>query len=141
MGALESARRASSPAATPPTRSIAEIRALHYEMLAYHARGDLAGYFQLQPGDPPEDRRSASGNAVLAQHLPPAERATCGARATWRTCRSERWDAAVREHERDPRRARARATSRASRRLLLDHLAHKLASVLVLEARRHARRA
>src|SRR5678815_2538335 len=41
-----------------------EIRALHYEMLAYHARGDLAGYFKFNQAIHLKLVKYA-GNAVL----------------------------------------------------------------------------
>ena len=43
---------------------INEIRALHYEMLAYHARGDLAGYFKFNQAIHLKIVKYA-GNAVL----------------------------------------------------------------------------
>lgn len=104
-----------------------EIRALHYEMLAYHARGDLAGYFKFNQAIHLKIVKYA-GNAVLYN----AYRQLNGnvRRARYMANLSkERWDAAVREHEeilaalgaRDLRRIKA---------LLSDHLANKLSSVL-----------
>ena len=52
---------------------LGEIRALHYEMLAMHARGDLAGYFKFNQAIHLKLVKY-SGNAVLYQTLPPAER-------------------------------------------------------------------
>lgn len=106
---------------------IAEIRSLHEEMLAMHKRGDLAGYFRhnqaIHMGIV-----EASGNPVLAnvyRQLNANVR-----RARYRANLSkERWDAAVREHEEILAALEARDI-RALKRLLRDHLANKLASVL-----------
>jgi DNA-binding GntR family transcriptional regulator len=126
MGALEglagelACRNASA-------EGIAEIGALHQEMLAMHARGDLAGYFRY-------NQRihlalvEASGNPILAntyRHLNANVR-----RARYMANLSkERWDAAVREHEQILTALAARDVP-ALKRLLQDHLANKLASVL-----------
>ena len=104
-----------------------EIRALHYEMLAYHARGDLAGYFKFNQAIHLKLVKY-SGNATLYN----AYRQLNGTirRARYMANLSkERWDEAVREHEeilaalgeRDVKRIKA---------LLTDHLTHKLASVV-----------
>lgn len=104
-----------------------EIRALHYEMLAYHARGDLAGYFKFNQAIHLKLVKY-SGNATLYN----AYRQLNGTirRARYMANLSkERWDEAVREHEeilaalgeRDVKRIKA---------LLTDHLTHKLASVI-----------
>ena len=104
-----------------------EIRALHYEMLAHHARADLAGYFKFNQAIHLKLVKY-SGNAVLFN----AYRQMNGnvRRARYMANLSQkRWDAAVREHDeilaalwgRDVERIKA---------LLSDHLAHKLASVL-----------
>src|SRR5262245_16089816 len=106
---------------------IKEIRALHYEMLAYHARGDLAGYFKFNQAIHLKIVKY-SGNTTLynvyRQMNGNVRRARYMANLS-----KERWDAAVREHDeilaalgtRDVKRIKA---------LLSDHLAHKLASVL-----------
>ena len=53
---------------------ITEIRALHYEMQAAHARRDLAAYYKINHVI--HDRINASaGNAVLTSDLPADERA------------------------------------------------------------------
>jgi DNA-binding GntR family transcriptional regulator len=106
---------------------INEIRALHYEMLAYHARGDLAGYFKFNQAIHLKIVKYA-GNAVLYNNYRQLNGTMQRARYMANLSK-ERWDAAVREHEeilaalssRDVKRIRA---------LLSDHLAHKLASVL-----------
>lgn len=104
-----------------------EIRALHYEMLAYHARGDLAGYFKFNQAIHLKIVKYA-GNAVLYNTYRQLNGNVRRARYMANLSK-ERWDAAVREHEeilaalgaRDLRRIKA---------LLSDHLANKLSSVL-----------
>ncbi len=104
-----------------------EIRALHYEMLAHHARADLAGYFKFNQAIHLKLVKY-SGNAVLFNAYRQMNGNVRRARYMANLSR-ERWDAAVREHDeilaalwgRDVERIKA---------LLSDHLAHKLASVL-----------
>jgi len=104
-----------------------EIRALHYEMLAYHARGDLAGYFKFNQAIHLKLVKY-SGNAVLyntyRQMNGNVRRARYMANLS-----QERWDAAVCEHEEILAALGARDIKRL-KVLLADHLAHKLASVL-----------
>jgi len=106
---------------------INEIRSLHQEMLANHARGDLAGYFKFNQAIHLKIVKY-SGNAVLYltyRHLNANVR-----RARYMANLSqERWDAAVREHG-DILDALARRDVARIRVLLAEHLAHKLASVL-----------
>ena len=104
-----------------------EIRALHYEMLAYHARGDLAGYFKFNQAIHLKLVKY-SGNATLYN----AYRQLNGnvRRARYMANLSqERWDAAVREHEEILAALGARDVKRI-KALLQEHLAHKLSSVL-----------
>lgn len=104
-----------------------EIRALHYEMLAYHARGDLAGYFKFNQAIHLKLVKY-SGNATLYN----AYRQLNGTirRARYMANLSkERWDAAVREHEEILAALGARDVKRI-KVLLTDHLTHKLASVV-----------
>lgn len=104
-----------------------EIRALHYEMLAHHARGDLAGYFKFNQAIHLKLVKY-SGNAVLFN----AYRQMNGnvRRARYMANLSqERWDAAVREHDEILAALGARDVKRI-KSLLAAHLAHKLASVL-----------
>jgi DNA-binding GntR family transcriptional regulator len=106
--------------------AIAEIRALHYQMLAHHARGELSPYFRLNQAI----HRAivqASGNATLA--------ATYGAlNARIRRFRymanlsRERWDGAVAEHNRIIDALAARDGERLGR-LLAEHLRNKCESV------------
>jgi DNA-binding GntR family transcriptional regulator len=104
-----------------------EIRSLHYEMRAHHARGDLAGYFKFNQAIHLKIVKY-SGNAVLFN----AYRQMNGyvRRARYMANLSpERWDAAVREHDEILAALGARDVKRI-KALLSDHLAHKLASVL-----------
>jgi DNA-binding GntR family transcriptional regulator len=108
---------------------IAEIRALHYQMVAHHARGELAQYFRYNQQIHIRLVECAA-NATLAQ-------AYRGLNAHVRRARymanlsHERWDKAVREHEEILDALSAR-DSRRLQTLLRDHLANKL--VLVMEA-------
>jgi DNA-binding GntR family transcriptional regulator len=126
MGALEAlAGELACRSATDA--QINEIRALHYEMLAYHARGDLAGYFKFNQAIHLKIVKY-SGNAVLynvyRQMNGNVRRARYMANLS-----KERWDAAVREHDEILAALGARDVKRI-KALLQDHLAHKLASVL-----------
>jgi DNA-binding GntR family transcriptional regulator len=126
MGALEGlAGELACRKSTP--EQIAEIRDLHNEMLSMHARGDLASYFRYNQAIHLKIVE-ASGNPVLAntyRHLNVNVR-----RARYMANLSkERWDAAVREHEEILRALAARDVTRL-KRLLRDHLANKMASVL-----------
>jgi DNA-binding GntR family transcriptional regulator len=126
MGALEAL--AGELACLSATEAqLNEIRALHYEMLAYHARGDLAGYFKFNQAIHLKIVKY-SGNAVLYNTYRQLNGNVRRARYMANLSK-ERWDAAVREHDeilaalgsRDVKRIKA---------LLSDHMAHKLASVL-----------
>jgi DNA-binding GntR family transcriptional regulator len=128
MGALEAlagelACRNASDAA------INEIRALHYQMLAHHARGELAEYFRFNQ-EIHLKLVELSGNEVLASIYR-------GLNANVRRARyianlsQERWNNAVKEHEQIMDALAARDGARLQA-LLSDHLANKL--VLVMEA-------
>jgi DNA-binding GntR family transcriptional regulator len=126
MGALEAL--AGELACLNATEAqINEIRALHYEMLAHHARGDLAGYFKFNQAIHLKIVKY-SGNAVLfnvyRQMNGNVRRARYMANLS-----KERWDAAVREHDAILAALGARDVERI-KALLSDHLAHKLSSVL-----------
>ena len=126
MGALEAlAGELACRSATDA--QINEVRALHYEMLAYHARGDLAGYFKFNQAIHLKIVKY-SGNTVLyniyRQMNGNVRRARYMANLS-----KERWDAAVREHDAILAALGARDVKRI-KALLSDHLAHKLASVL-----------
>ncbi len=125
MGALESlAGELACANATPET--IAEIRALHYEMLAMHARRDLAGYFKYNQAIHLKIVE-ASGNSVLANTYRQLNANVRRARYMANLSK-ERWDAAVREHEEILAALGARDAVRL-KALLRDHLAAKLAAV------------
>jgi len=108
---------------------IAEIRALHYQMVAHHARGELAPYFRYNQQIHIRLVECA-GNATLAQVYR-------GLNAHVRRARymanlsHDRWNEAVREHEEILAALTARDSTRLQA-LLRDHLAKKL--VLVMEA-------
>lgn len=104
-----------------------EIRALHYEMLAHHARGDLAGYFKFNQAIHLKLVKY-SGNAVLFNAYRQMNSNVRRARYLANLSR-ERWDSAVREHDEILAALGARDVKRI-KALLSDHLAHKLASVL-----------
>jgi DNA-binding GntR family transcriptional regulator len=126
MGALE-ALAGELACLNATDAQINEVRALHYEMLAYHARGDLAGYFKFNQAIHLKIVKY-SGNAVLFN----AYRQMNGnvRRARYMANLSqERWDAAVREHDAILAALSARDVKRI-KALLSDHLAHKLTSVL-----------
>lgn len=110
-----------------PQASIADIRRLHEKMLAMHKRGDLAGYFRHNQAIH-QSIVEASGNPVLANLY--RQLNTTARRARYMANLSkERWDAAVREHEAILTALEARDV-RTLKRLLRDHLANKLASVM-----------
>jgi DNA-binding GntR family transcriptional regulator len=106
---------------------INEIRALHFEMLAYHARGDLAGYFKFNQAIHLKIVKY-SGNAVLFNTYRQMNGNVRRARYLANLSK-DRWDAAVREHDAILAALSARDVERI-KALLSDHLAHKLASVL-----------
>ena len=106
---------------------INEIRSLHHEMLANHARGDLAGYFKFNQAIHLKIVKY-SGNTVL--HNTYRQLNANVRRARYMANLSqERWDAAVREHGEILAALAARDVTRI-KTLLAEHLAHKLSSVL-----------
>jgi DNA-binding GntR family transcriptional regulator len=126
MGALEALAGEAACLQAKPER-IGEIRALHQRMLAMHARGDLAGYFRYNQAIHLAIVEAA-GNAVLANTYRQLNANVRRARYMANLSR-ERWDAAVSEHEEILRALEARDVARL-KKLLQDHLANKLASVL-----------
>ena len=126
-GRARGARRRARLRAARPMRRSTKSRALHYEMLAYHARGDLAGYFKFNQAIHLKIVKY-SGQCDALQHLPADERQRAA-----RALHGEPFEGALGRRgaraRRDPRRAR-RARRQAHQALLSDHLAHKLASVL-----------
>jgi DNA-binding GntR family transcriptional regulator len=76
---------------------LAEIRALHFEMLAHHARGDLAQYFRCNQAIH-NGIVAASGNATLALTFRNLNAHVRRARYMANLAQY-RWDRAVSEHE------------------------------------------
>ncbi|MGA8006951.1 MAG: GntR family transcriptional regulator [Burkholderiales bacterium] len=134
MGALESLA-GELACAQASGQDVAEIRALHYEMLAMHARGDLDGYFRYNQAIHLR-LVEASGNAVLAQTYRQLNANVRRVRYM-ANLSPERWDAAVAEHEAILAALGARDAARL-KRLLRDHLSAKLATVLEAIGRRQA---
>jgi DNA-binding GntR family transcriptional regulator len=109
--------------------AINEIRALHYQMLAHHARGELAEYFRCNQ-EIHARLVEASGNEPLAEVYRSLNANVRRARYIANYSR-ERWDEAVGEHE-EMLRALTKRDGAALQRILREHLANKL--VLVMEA-------
>ena len=134
MGSLESLA-GELACANASEAEIGEIRALHFEMLAHHARGDLAGYFKC-------NQRihlkiiEASGNQVLTNTYRQLNANVRRARYM-ANLSQKRWDAAVREHEEILAALAARDAARL-KRLLAEHLAHKVAIVMAALAENEA---
>ena len=126
MGALE-ALAGELACLNATDAQVNEIRALHFEMLAYHARGDLAGYFKFNQAIHLKLVKY-SGNAVLFNAYRQMNSNVRRARYMANLSK-ERWDAAVREHDAILAALSARDVGRITA-LLSDHLAHKLSSVL-----------
>ncbi len=125
MGALE-ALAGELVCANASDAAIAEVRALHFEMLATHARGDLGGYFRYNQLIHLKIVE-ASGNPVLANTYRQLNASVRRARYMANLSK-DRWDAAVREHEAILQALAARDATRL-KALLADHLARKLSAV------------
>ena len=106
---------------------IGAIRRLHQDMLAMHAKGDLAAYFRYNQAIH-EQIVEASGNGVLANTYRQLNANVRRARYM-ANLSQERWDAAVREHEAILAALEERDVQRLTR-LLRAHLEEKLAAVL-----------
>jgi DNA-binding GntR family transcriptional regulator len=128
MGALE-ALAGELACRNATDAEINEIRALHYQMLAHHARGELAEYFRCNQ-EIHAKLLDASGNEPLAEIYRSLNANVRRARYMANLSR-ERWDHAVKEHD-DMLDALVRRDGAALQRILRDHLANKL--VLVMEA-------
>jgi len=126
MGALE-ALAGEFACVNASDGQINEIRSLHQEMLANHARGDLAGYFKFNQAIHLKIVKY-SGNTVLYNTYRQLNANVRRARYM-ANLSQERWDAAVREHGEILEALAARDVVRI-KALLADHLAHKLSSVL-----------
>ena len=134
MGALE-ALAGELACRNATDAQVNEIRALHYEMLACHARGDLAGYFKFNQAIHLKIVKY-SGNAVLTQTYRQLNANVRRARYMANLSK-DRWDAAVREHDEILAALGARDVERI-KALLSEHLARKLASVLAALPSRQA---
>jgi DNA-binding GntR family transcriptional regulator len=108
---------------------IAEIRALHYQMLACHARGELAPYFRCNQ-EIHLRLVESTGNATLANTYRALNGHVRRARYMANFSR-ERWDHAVEEHQKILD-ALVRRDSALLPVLLRSHLANKM--LVVLEA-------
>lgn len=126
MGALE-ALAGEFACVNASDGQVNEIRSLHHEMLANHARGDLAGYFKFNQAIHLKIVKY-SGNTVLYNTYRQLNANVRRARYM-ANLSQERWDAAVREHGEILEALAARDVVRI-KALLADHLAHKLSSVL-----------
>ena len=126
MGALE-ALAGEFACVNASDGQINEIRSLHQEMIANHARGDLAGYFKFNQAIHLKIVKY-SGNTVLYNAYRQLNANVRRARYM-ANLSPERWDAAVREHGEILEALAAREVDRI-KALLSDHLAHKLSSVL-----------
>jgi DNA-binding GntR family transcriptional regulator len=125
MGALEGLSGELACRHITPAQ-LAEIRALHYEMLLHHARGELAPYFKLNQRIH-EAIVACADNAVLGAMV--AGLAGRIRRARYRANLSrERWDQAVREHE-EILDALTRRDGERLGQLLRDHLRHKYEAI------------
>ena len=116
-------------AARASDAEIAEIRALHFEMRACHARQDLSGYYRLNA------RIHAAINAAARNPLLTQTYTHLNARVQalrFRTNQdSAKWQRAVLEHERMVDALAARDGA-ALREVLVQHLQHKRDTVLQL---------
>ncbi len=108
---------------------IAEIRALHYQMLAHHARGELAPYFRCNQQIHMRLVECA-GNATLANTYRALNSLVRRARYMANLSR-ERWDHAVEEHQKILD-ALSRRDGALLPALLRSHLRNKM--LVVLEA-------
>lgn len=131
MGALE-ALAGQLACAHASDADIAEIRALHYQMVAHHARGELAEYFRYNQAIHLRIVE-AGGNATLAQSYRQFNAHVRRARYMANLAQ-DRWDKAVAEHEDMLAALVARDAPRLQAQLR-DHLGNKMLSVLAaLEA-------
>jgi DNA-binding GntR family transcriptional regulator len=108
---------------------LAELRALHYEMLACHARKDLSGYYRINA------RIHTAINAAAKNPVLTSTYRSINARVQslrFRTNQDEgKWKAAVAEHERMIE-ALATRDAAAMRTVLVEHLNRKRDTVLDL---------
>ena len=128
MGALEGLA-GELACANASDADIAEIRALHYQMLVHHARGELAEYFRYNQQIHLR-LVECTGNVTLANTYRALNGHVRRARYMANLSR-ERWDAAVAEHE-EILNALMRRDSVTLQALLRNHLGTKM--VVVMEA-------
>lgn len=102
--------------------ALQEIRALHHEMLAHHARGDRAAYFRTNQAIH-EAILAAAGNGVLSTMYESLRGRMRPARYMANLSR-ERWDEAVREHG-EILEALTRRDGPRLREILQEHLRNK----------------
>ncbi len=108
---------------------LAELRALHYEMLACHARRDLSGYYRLNARIH-TGINEAARNPVLAVTYRSVNARVQSLR--FRTNQDEaKWQAAVREHDQMIDALSAR-DGVGLRELMVRHMQHKRDTVLAL---------
>lgn len=106
---------------------IAEIRALHYQMVAHYNRGQLAEYFRYNQQIHIKIAE-IGGNSVLAQTYRQLNAQVRRARY-FANLSKERWSEAVAEHEAILE-ALVRRDAPVLTRLLRDHLGNKMAALL-----------
>ena len=106
---------------------LAEIKALHFEMRAHHARGDRAAYFAANQSIHTRIAH-AGGNDVLGETFEKLNARVKRVRYAANLSR-QRWDKAIDEHERMIAALEARDGA-ALRAILESHLAGKRESVL-----------
>ena len=126
LGALE-ALAGELACANASDADIAEIRALHYQMLAHHARGELAQYFRCNQ-EIHLRLVECAGNAALSNTYRALNGHVRRARYMANLSR-ERWDHAVQEHE-EILDAVMRRDGALLSRLLRSHLINKMQVVL-----------
>lgn len=115
---------------------LAEIRALHFEMLLHHSRGDRAEYFRCNQAIHEAISRAA-GNPVLLTTYAALNVRVRRARY-FANVSQERWDKAVAEHQQILEALEQRAGERL-RRILETHLRNKRDVVIsAIEARLRA---
>ncbi len=126
LGALE-ALAGELACANASDADIAEIRALHYQMLAHHARGELAQYFRCNQ-EIHLRLVECAGNAALSNTYRALNGHVRRARYMANLSR-ERWDHAVQEHEKILEAVMRRDGALLSR-LVRSHLINKMQVVL-----------
>jgi DNA-binding GntR family transcriptional regulator len=112
-------------------REIADIKALHYEMLACRAQGDLPGYYSRNQKI--HDKiNEAARNSVLRQTYVSLNRRLQALRFR-SNFKGEKWDRAIRDHEEMLEALDARDGMRLGA-ILRNHLMKKLEAVLELSS-------